>query len=256
VDALSDDLILLTVNSGGTLRLPAKLRFGLAGSELVRLAAAGRVNVERRKIVVLDGSPTGDALLDQALASMTGGWLAPTAKAWVARDRHGLVKQYLARLVAAGVVRGERGKALGFIPVTQWTVIDAARAAQASDRLAAIATSTGPLSPEQRALGGLASAIGIPELVFPGRTGADARKRLRQIAKHDPAARTVRDAAVDASANAAVQAAIKASTDAAINAAIDSSISAATDAAISAATEAAHHAGGAEHGGAAGGHHH
>jgi hypothetical protein len=256
VDTLSDDLLLLLVNTDGTLRLLGKLRFGLAGSELVRLAAAGRVNVERRKIVVLDSSPTGDPLLDQALASMTRGWMAPTAKAWVARDRHGLVKQYLARLVAAGVLREDRRKSLGFIPVTEWTVIDRARAAQAGDRLVEIATSTGALSPEQRALGGLASAIGIPGMVFPARAGAAARKRLREIARHDPAARTVMDAAVDAADNAAVSAAIQASTDAAISAAISSSIDAATAAAISAATDAAHDAGaGGHHGGAVGGHH-
>jgi len=59
----------------------------LSGSELVRLAAVGRVDVVRGRIVVLDGAPTGDALLDEALASMTGGRRQPTAKAWVARQR-------------------------------------------------------------------------------------------------------------------------------------------------------------------------
>jgi hypothetical protein len=259
MDEIGDDLLLLTVSTDGTLALPAKLRFGLAGSELVRLAAARRVDIVRRRIVVRDTTPTGDPLLDEALASMSGG-RGPAAKAWVARHRAGLVGRYLARAEAAGIIRADRRKALGFIPVTRWTVVDSARAAQARARLVAAAEGSGPLDPAQAALAGLASAIDVTRRVFPGLAGAAARKRLRKAARREPVAadatRAVTDAsgaaqraATDAATRAATDAAVRAATDAAISAAVD----AATQAAISAATDAAHHAGG--HGGAAGGHH-
>jgi hypothetical protein len=238
MDELSDDLLLLAASPDGTLTIPAKLRFGLAGSELVRLAAARRADIERGRIVIRDATPTGDPLLDEALASMTGRWREPTAKAWVARHRQGLVGQYLARAEAAGIIRAHRRKALGFIPVTRWTVLDTARAAQARARLEAAAANTGTLDLAQAALAGLASAIDVTRLVFPGRAGAAARKRLRQAAKREPAAAD------------AVRAVQGAATDAAVSAAVD----AATQAAVSAATDAAHHAGG--HSGAAGGGHH
>jgi hypothetical protein len=264
MDELSEDLLLLAVSSDGTLVLPTKLRFGLAGSELVRLAAAGRVDIVRRRIVIRDGAPTGDPLLDEALASMAGGRREPTAKAWVARDRRGLVQRYLTRAEATGIIRAHRRKALGFIPVTRWTVLDGARAAQARVRLEAAAASTGAVAPAQAALAGLASAIDVTHYVFPGRTGAAARKRLRAAAKREPTAagattavigaaqaqRAATDAATDAATGAAIDAAVRAATDAAVSAAVD----AATQAAVSAATDAAHHAGGG-HGGAAGGHH-
>ena len=124
MNELGEDLLLMAVNSDGTLVLPAKLRFGLAGSELVRLAAAGRVDIARGRIVVRAPAVTGDPLLDDALASMSGGWREPTAKAWVKRVRPGLVERYLARAEAAGTIRADRRKALGFIPVTRWLVID------------------------------------------------------------------------------------------------------------------------------------
>jgi hypothetical protein len=268
MDQLGEDLLLLAVRTDGTLPIPEKLRFGLAGSELVRLAAAGRVDIVRGRIIIRDTAPTGDPLLDEALASMTGGLGKPKASTWVARHRPGLVGRYLSRAEAAGTIRSEQRKALGFIPVTRWTVVDTARAAQARARLETVAASTGPVDPEQAALGGLASAIGVTGYVFPGRAGGPARKRLREVAKRDrvsagatqatadAANAAAHRAAADAAASAATDAAVRAATDAAVNAAVSAATEAAVNAAVSAATDAATsaaHAGG--HGGAAGGHH-
>jgi len=258
MDDLCDDLLLLGMRPDGTLTLPANLRFGVSGAELVRLAAARRVDIERGRIVVLDAAATGDALLDAALASMTGGRRGPSAKAWVGRHRPGLVNFYLGRAEAAGTIRGERGTRLGFIPVTRWLVADTARAAAARARLAAVASSTGPVDQEQAALAGLASAAGVAMVAYPGRAGSAARKRLREAAKRDPAASAAMSAATDAATRSAADAATRAAMDAAVRAATDAAVnaavSAATDAAISAATDAAAHAA-AHGGGAAGGHH-
>jgi hypothetical protein len=245
MDELGDDLLLLTARPDGTLALSPKLRFGLSGAELVRLAAAGRVDIVRGRIAVLDTAPTGDALLDEALASMTGGRRGPAAKAWVARDRRGLVERYLARAEAAGTLRSERGQRLGFIPVTRWLVVDTARAAQARARLEAIATGNGAVGPDQAALAGLAAATHTDREVFPGWGGAAARKQLRQAARREPVTADVTRAvgsATDAATRAAMDAAVSAATQAAVSAAVD----AATQAAVSAAADA----------GAAGGHHH
>ena len=227
MDELGDDLLVLAARPDGTLTIAPKLRFGLSGAELVRLAAARRVDIVRGQIAILDTAPTGDALLDEALASMTPGRRGePTAKAWVARNRRGLTERYLARAEAAGTIRAQRRKALGFIPMTRWTVIDTARAAQARARLQAVAASTGHVDPAQAALAGLATAIGVTQFVFPGLAGAAARKRLRQAAKRQPAAADAARAAAGAAG--------------------------ASEAAQRAATDAGHHGG---HGGAVGGHH-
>ena len=258
MDELGQDLLLIAVNPDGTLVLPVKLRYGLAGSELVRLAAARRVDIVRGRIVIRNSGRTSDPLLDDALASMTSGWREPTAKAWVKRIRPGLVEHYLARAETAGTISKQRRKALGFIPVTRWVVTDAARAAEARARLEAAARG-GPLDPAQAALAGLASAIDVTRFVFPGRAGAAARKRLREAAKRQPAAAHA-TAAVDgavapaqhAATMAATDAAVRAATDAAVSAAVDAATQAAVSAAVDAAHSAAHDAGGHT---AAGGHH-
>lgn len=151
METLGEDLLLLAVRPDGKLGASAKLRFGLSGSELVRLAAARRVDIARGRIVILDAAPTGDDLLDAALQSMAGGWRQPTAKAWVARSRAGLVERYLDRLAAAGVVRAERRQVMGLFPGTRWVVVDTERQAQVRARLDAIASGSVSLDPAQAA---------------------------------------------------------------------------------------------------------
>jgi len=266
METLGEDLLLLAVRPNGKLGATAKLRFGLSGSELVRLAAARRIDIVRGRIVVLDVAPTGDDLLDTALQDMAGGWRQPTAKSWVARSRRRLVERYLDRLAAAGVIRAEGRQVMGLFPGTRWVVVDTARQAQVRARLDAIASGSvapGRLDSEQAAFAGLAGAIGLSALIYPGFAGAAARKNLKKAATRDrsesPAAGAVADAAAatDAAAraadharDAAMRAAMNASVQAATDAAVAASIDAATQAAISASTDAAAH-----HGGAAGGHH-
>jgi hypothetical protein len=259
METLAEDLLLLAVRPNGKLGAAPKLRFGLSGSELVRLAAARRVDIVRGRIVVLDAAPTGDDLLDAALQSMSGGRRQPTAKAWVARSRPGLLDRYLDRLAAAGVIRAEGRQVLGLFPGTRWVVVDTARQAQVRARLDAIASGSvapGSLDSEQAAFAGLAGAIGLSALIYPGFAGAAARKNLKKAATRErsesPAVGAVADAsaAADNARDAAMRAAMNASVQAATDAAVAASIDAATQAAISASADAAAH-----HGGAAGGHH-
>ena len=255
METLGEDLILLAVRPDGTLGAAPKLPFGLSGSELVRLAAARRVDIVGGRIAILDATPTGDALLDAALQSMEGGgWHQPAAKAWVARPRRGLVEAYLERLVAAGAIRGERGKVLGVFPVTRWRVADTARLGQVRARLDAVASGSDSTDAAQAALAGLAYAVGLIQLVYPGAAGAAARKNVKEAATDSRMAADAghaSDTAALTAASAAMDASIRAATDAAVSASID----AATQAAISAATEATHHAAADHGGGAAGGHH-
>jgi Golgi phosphoprotein 3 (GPP34) len=92
METLGDDLVLLAILRNRVIGAAAKLRYGLSGSELIRLAALRRVGIDRDRIVMLDQAPSGDIFLDEALASMHG---SPTPKAWVARNHDELVRRYL-----------------------------------------------------------------------------------------------------------------------------------------------------------------
>jgi Golgi phosphoprotein 3 (GPP34) len=253
METLGDDLVLLAILPNGVIGAAAKLQYGLSGSELVRLTALRRIGIERGEIVVLDQAPTGDVLLDEALASLHD---SPTAQAWVARNRDGLVRRYLERLAGTGTIRLERRKALGFIPVNSWTVLDSGRMAAARARLDAIAYGTSGVGMPEAALAGLASAIGLPPLVYPGFRGSAARRRITRAAS---ASRSNAETTQTGSTSAAdaTDAATRPATDAAVGAATEASvrasIQATTQAVISAATDAAHHV--PDGSGHAGGHH-
>jgi hypothetical protein len=261
MDALAEDLALLSLKpkTGHV----TNLRFSLMGSELVRLAASRRIDIVGDRIVVLGPSPTGDPELDAALASIAGSRRPPQPKSWVGGPRKRIVENYLARLVAAGTVRAEQRKLLGIVSLTHWEVVDTPRLAAARGRLDAVAHSSGPVDAEQAALGGLAHAAGIGDLVYPGKENKRLRKRLEEVAKSQRTARAVKnaaaggagtDAAVSAAIHASTDAVVQAATEAAIHAAVNAAVDAAVYAAVDAASHAAAHSG--DGGGGGGGHHH
>jgi hypothetical protein len=248
MDTLGEDLVLLSLGPGsGRVRTAQKIGYGLMGSELVRLAASGRVDVQAGRIIVLGGAPTGHAELDAALASIAASRRPPLAGRWVGHPRRDICAAYLERLAAAGRVRRE-GRLL-----TRWRIADVERMTEARARLEAIAVPGAELDQAQAALGGLAHAIGLDAVLYPGWANRHVRKRFQQIAEGQWVARAVSRSAAAGANQAATQAAVSAATQAAMNAATQAAVQAATQAAVDASVAAAHSAGAGAHG-AHGGH--
>ena len=254
LDSLGEDLVLLSISpADGRIATAQKIGCGLMGSELVRLAAAGRITIESNRVVVQGRAPCGDAELDVALDSLADARREVRPKTWVGHPRRGICDAYLARLTAAGAVRAEQGTRLGIFPVTRWRIADEARVTGARARLDAIALSGETVNSAQAAYAGLAHAVGLGALLYPGWGNRQVRARLERIAKGEWAAAAVTSAtAFDAAA--ATMAATAGATQAAVQAANQAAIQAAVDAATSAAVDAAHHA--ATAGGAGGTGHH
>lgn len=274
MDSLGDDLILLSINpDSGRIRTARKIDYGLMGSELVRLAASGRVDIEAGRIVVRNPLPTGDAELDAALASIAEARRPPKAERWVGHPRHGICRAYLDRLAAAGVVRKESAL------LTRWRIARPQLVLDARARLDVIAVSTAPLDLVQSAYGGLAHAIGLDAELYRGWGNRGIRQRFEQIAKgrwtaprasdpgadliadgpgkaltaenpgapidhaaHDRATHAPSDSPSGSSSHGAAHAAAQGAAHAATHAATQSAAHAATQGAVNAATQAAMHA--------------
>jgi len=269
MDSLGEDLVLLSIRpEKGTVATSQRIGFGLMGSELVRLAAAGRIDIQKGRILVLEQAATGDADLDAALGSLVRSRRPARATQWVGRPRRGLLETYLNRLVTAGAVRRE-SRFIG----KRYFISNPARVADARARLDAIAQSAGMVDTGQAAFGGLAHAVGLGDLLYRGRGARPMRKRLEEVAKgqwtaaavSQAAANAARNAtaatdaasqaAIHAAAHAASQAATHAATQAATHAATQAATHAATQAATHAAIHAAHHQAATQHHGGMGGHH-
>jgi hypothetical protein len=249
VETLGDDLVLLSVNPGsGRITTMQKIGYGLMGAELVRLAASGRVDIEAGRVTVRNATPTGDPRLDAALASLAGSGRPPKAERWVGHPRRKILDSYLEHLVAAGWLRREARV------LTRWRIGDATRVADARARLDAIAMSAGRIDLTHAAFGGLAHAIGLENVLYPGWGNRGIRRRFREIADGqwiEPFAPEIPGNAADAAAaggpdaaahHSAVHAADRAASHAATHAATHATTQAAAHAATHAATQAATHA--------------
>ena len=121
-----DLLLLLTDDETGRLLVSGQyVDVALAGAQLVQLSLDRRVDLdERKRLVVLDPSPTGDPLLDGALA-VVAQRAGKKPSAVLGALGKGLRGQLYARLAAAGVLRSEPGKVLGLFPRTSWPTASA-----------------------------------------------------------------------------------------------------------------------------------
>jgi hypothetical protein len=234
MDTLGTDLVLLSIDPGsGRIRLESNLRYGLMGSELVRLAAKGRIDIRDDRIIVLEPADvsTGDPQLDEALGSIMAARRALRPRVWVGRPRPGIVQSYLDMLAAWGVI-GLDGRGM----FARRRIIDQPAAASARARLDAIAFGTGQVDLAQASYAGLAHAVRLDRALYPGWDMSTVHRRFQEIARGQWTAAAVQSAI--SSANAASMAAMNAAAQAATNAATQAAITAATNAAIQASMAA------------------
>ena len=176
VDWLGEDLLLLALDAGrGRLGRTYTISYGLMGAELVRLAACGRIDIVDDQVWVRCPAPTGDADLDVALARIGEPTTPPWPDEWVPRPR--ITSGYLERLMTTGVICEQTSS--GF---PRWRIAQAPRLAEARQRLDLIACSAGPVDLSQTAYAGLACALGLDRLLYPGWRRRAERDRLRAVA--------------------------------------------------------------------------
>jgi hypothetical protein len=94
---------------------------GLAGAVLADLALRGTVSLEGKEVRVVDGSATGDPVLDGVLGTIAAAGAPRKAKWWVARlGKRQLRDDVFASLVAGGLLSEEQRKTLGIFPSTAY----------------------------------------------------------------------------------------------------------------------------------------
>lgn len=194
---LADELALLAYDDDGSRKLgqPA-LGYGLAGALLVELALAERVDVVGKKVTVLDSTPVGRPLVDQALARIAGDKPRKPAH-WIEKLSKKLTDQVLDGLVAGGVLRREEDRVLLLFPRTRFPAPGGVQPAAETDaraRMTSAITEDGPVDPRTAALCALVKAVGHDRKVFATLPRAVVRKRLKVISQGDWAATAVRKA--------------------------------------------------------------
>jgi hypothetical protein len=205
---IAEDLLLLLYDdeTGKPITGSPGLEYSLAGAVLIELTLQEKLDVVDGRLQVLDGTSTGDPILDERLACVSG---RPGKKP---KDQiKGLSKklreQLLTRLAERGVLEADQGRVLGLFPVTRWPAKDARHEAEV--RMALESVLKVGTAPDQRtaALIALLSALNVvPKVVTDAVDKRALKRRAKEIADSDWAAAAVKKAVTEM--QAAVTAAI------------------------------------------------
>ena len=203
-----DLLLLLTDDETGKLAVSgSRVDVALGGALLGELALTGRVDIagpddgaRAGRLVVRDPSPTGDSLLDEALATVAA-QEGKKPQSVVARLGKRTRVTLYERLAEGGVVRGEEGRVLGIFPSHSWPAEDTAHEAAVRAGLVSALRNGTPTDPRTGALISLLLALdAVHKAVDPSAVGLSKREmkaNAKRIAEGNWAAKAVR-AAIDA----------------------------------------------------------
>jgi hypothetical protein len=217
----ADELALLTHDDEGVNKMSASnFGYGLGGALLVELALARRVEVADGRIVVIDPTPTGHPLVDDALSRIGGADRARKPKDWVSALAKGLPERVLDGLVAAGILTREDGKVLWVFSRTRYPSPgghEPPAETEVRARLDRAIRSSGPIDPRTAALLALVRATKFERSAFPDLPRDQVNARLDEVDQADWAPAAVKKAIEEMQAAILVAVIIPAATSAAIS---------------------------------------
>ena len=199
---IAEDLLLLLLDheSGKPVLDDTRLSRVLAGALLMELALDERISpategiaTKGGRLVVRNSQPSGDQLLDRAVSTLNASKPMKPVRA-VEKLQKGLRQDVLSRLASQGLVREERGRALGIFPTTHWPATDPAHEARLRAELSQVLVHG--MEPTQRtaALASLLSAVDAVSKVVPSDDRRAVKLRAKQIAEGEWAGVAVRKA--------------------------------------------------------------
>ena len=215
---IAEDLVLLLLDDeSGRLTNTSHLDTGIGGALLVELALAETVTVvkgsglwARAKVQPTGLSAPADPVLTEALSVVAE--KERTAEDLVGRLGKRRRDQLLDRLRERGIVEPREERVLGLIPRTRWPAVDSTHEAGVRRELGdALLRGVTPAE-RTAALIAVLSALDLAHKIVDreGAPARDVKKRAKEIAEGDWAAKAVRDSIV--AAQAAVTAAMVATT--------------------------------------------
>lgn len=214
--SLAEEFTLLAYDDDGTpLTDGIRMNSGLGGALLLELALAGRVDVVDKKVVVLDPSPTGDPLVDDALGRIAGEEKGRRPGHWVSKFAKDTRPRVLDKLVRDGMLTVEKDRVLLVFPRTKYPAAGGTEPAvetAARERMRTAVLGSDPVEPHTAALCALVAATELDRKVFADLDRKQVKTRLKEIGEGAWAADAVKKSIEEI--QAAVMVAIVASTTA------------------------------------------
>ncbi|HLY44193.1 MAG TPA: GPP34 family phosphoprotein [Stellaceae bacterium] len=186
-----EEMVLLQLDEtqGGFAELPqAAADIVLAGAAMMELALQNRVDADLERLFVVDGGPTGDAMLDDALALLGEAGAPTTATAAIERVTANVDdyrREALRRLVAKGVLREENGRHFWVFRTRRYPVIDDREQREVRARLRQLVLSDDIPDPRDVVLICLVEACGLLGLVLSPDEIAASKTRVAELSRLD-----------------------------------------------------------------------
>ena len=203
---LAEDLLLLVTDdaSGRLAAAGSQVDAGLGGANLVELTLLGKVDItgeqdqgKSGRIIVRDPVPPEDDVLDAALETLAARQ-GSKPSAVIGPLGKNLRPVLYERLAAAGVLRAERGRALGLFPTRTWPTQDPGHEAEVRQLVTRALVQPGEPDERTAALIALLHALRCEHKVVDPKAYQLSRRQLRaraaEVAQGSWASEAVRKA--------------------------------------------------------------
>lgn len=182
-------LLLLDDTQGRFVDLPLSASdVVIAGAALMDLALANRIDTDLDGLTVVDTTPTGDDILDDALGRLVQSGAGVTVSAAVeglAAYAEGYKEKALHRLVAHKILREENGRFLWVFPTRRYPIIDDTEQREVKARLRQILLTDEIPDPRDVVLICLIDACNLLGLMLTPDEIKQTAARVEQLSKMD-----------------------------------------------------------------------
>ncbi len=185
-------LLLLDDESGSFAHIPSwSMDYALAGGVLMDLALENKIDTDLTKLVLLDGEPTGDSLLDPTLKDIVADVAAGQerdARYWVEREAERaptIREECLKRLVAAGILEERENRFLWVFRSQQYPAVDSSQEMAVRRRIMDVLLSEEIPEPRDIVTIGLADATGIFKNMLSRQELDRVSDRIEQVRRLD-----------------------------------------------------------------------
>jgi Golgi phosphoprotein 3 len=199
---LADEIVVLMLDDETGAIKPLCAGFAnvaVAGGILMELALLGRIDTDLKSLFVVDPTPVGDELLDEALQEIVAEPPHQGSKSWIPHlaFHKRRPERVLERLVQAGILRAEDRRFLWMFSRRAYPQNTGREEREAKARLLAVIFDDAIPSPRDALLLSLADSCSVLHAILSADEVRKASKRIEQVVALEEIGRSVRAVETD-----------------------------------------------------------
>lgn len=195
--SLSEEVLLLALDDEKGhvgMGVSSTLDTALAGAQLLDLAIARRIKIEDKRVIVLEGPPLDDPVLNAGLSRILQQSKPKKAESIIPKLAKGLRKRLLAQLVEKGIVREEEGRVFGFFPKNRYPELNGAVEDDLRRRLRNVILAEREPDERTAAVAAVIQAADLETLIMSRDERRASKQRLKELAEGEELTAAIRRA--------------------------------------------------------------